>query len=214
VTGASPADNSPLFPKWVGPGTAYYKVRTNILAPRNFEASADQGTLAVRYVVQPKDSTHSILRIDAVYVENERRTIHPSNGTVETSEFRDIQDHIDGIELKKKQAIEGEKQRQEEIAHRAMEREQQADAENVAVAESSSQGLEQRVRDLRQQLERRVRGTGAELKTAPYKTAAGLKTLDPGTQVVILIVTPYWYGVETEDGLHGWLHRDQLGPIQ
>jgi hypothetical protein len=32
--------------------------------------------------------------------------------------------------------------------------------------------------------------------------------------VVILIVTPYWYGIETEDGLHGWLHREQLGPIQ
>jgi hypothetical protein len=214
VSGASVADNSPLFPKWDGAGNVYFKVRTNVLAPRNFEASADQGTLAVRYVVRPKDATRSILRIDAVYVENERRTVHLSNGTVEASEFRDIQDHVDAIQLKKKQAIEGEKTREEEIAHRAMERDQQIEAENVAVAESSSQGLEQRIQTLRQQLERSVKGSGVQLKSAPYKTAAGLKALDAGTQVVILIVTPYWYGVETEDGLHGWLHRDQLGPIQ
>lgn len=214
VTGASVAESSPLFPKWTGPGVAYFKVRTDILAPRNFEASADQGTLAVRYVVQTKDATRSILRIDAVYVENERRTVHASNGTVEISEFHDIQDHVSAIQLKKRQAIEGEKSRQEEIAHRAMERDLQIEADNVAVAESSTQGLEQRIQALRQQLERTVKGSGVQLKTAPYKTASGLKVLDPGTQVVILIVTPYWYGVETEDGLHGWLHRDQLGPIQ
>ncbi len=214
VGGASTAGNSPLFEKWTGPGEVYFKVRTNIIAPRNFEATADQGTLAVRYVVQPKDATRSILRIDAVYVENDRRTIHPSNGTVETSEFHDIQDHVDAIQQRKKQAIEGEKSREEEIAHRAMERDQQREADNVAVAESSTQGLEQRVQSLRQQLERSVKGSNVQLKSAPYQTAASLKVLNPGTQVVILIVTPYWYGIETEDGLHGWLHREQLGPIQ
>jgi len=214
VSGASAAEHSPLFEKWTGPGDVYFKVRANIIAPRNFEASADQGTLAVRYIVQPKDATRSILRIDAVYVENDRHTVHASNGTVETSEFHDIQDHIEAIQQRKKQAIEGEKTRQEEIAHRAMERDRQNEADNIAVAESSTQGLEQRVQSLRQQLERAVKGSGAQLKSAPYKTAASLKTLDPGTQVVILIVTPYWYGIETEDGLHGWLHRDELGPIQ
>ena len=27
---------------------------------------------------------------------------------------------------------------------------------------------------------------------------------------MILIATPYWYGVETEDGQHGWINHAQL----
>jgi hypothetical protein len=26
-------------------------------------------------------------------------------------------------------------------------------------------------------------------------------------------VTPYWYGVETTDGQHGWIKRQQLEPL-
>ena len=213
VSGASEVESTPLFPKWTEPGQVFYKVRTDAIAPRNFDASAASGTLAVRYIVQPKDDTHSILRIDAVYVESEHRTVHASTGEVETSEFHDIQDHIEAIQLKKKQAIEGEKNRQEEIARRALARDQQVDAERVAVAESTAQGLEQRVQQLRRQLER-IAKPGAQLKTSPYSTATSLQTLPAGTQVVILIVSPYWYGVETESGQHGWVHRDQLEAVQ
>jgi len=41
-----------------------------------------------------------------------------------------------------------------------------------------------------------------------------LKSLEAGVEVLILISTPYWYGVETHDGQHGWLRRDQLEPAQ
>ena len=41
---------------------------------------------------------------------------------------------------------------------------------------------------------------GAPLKSAPFHTASTLKSLEPGTEVLILISTPYWYGVETHDG--------------
>jgi hypothetical protein len=27
---------------------------------------------------------------------------------------------------------------------------------------------------------------------------------------VILVTTAYWYGVETESGEHGWIHRSEL----
>jgi hypothetical protein len=40
-----------------------------------------------------------------------------------------------------------------------------------------------------------------------------LKSLDAGAEVVIIIVTPYWSGVETEDGQHGWVHHEQLEPL-
>jgi hypothetical protein len=48
------------------------------------------------------------------------------------------------------------------------------------------------------------------LKSAPFRTASTLQSLTTGTEVLILISTPYWYGVETRDGQHGWISRDLL----
>jgi hypothetical protein len=72
------------------------------------------------------------------------------------------------------------------------------------------QTLEQRVKDLRKQVERLVKSPGAPLKSAPFHTASTLQLLGTGTEVLIVISTPYWYGVETHDGQHGWVQRDQL----
>jgi len=70
-------------------------------------------------------------------------------------------------------------------------------------AQTSTQSLEQHVKDLRRQVERLVKEPGAPLKSAPFHTAGTLQLLTPGTEVLILISTPYWYGVETHDGQHG-----------
>ena len=51
---------------------------------------------------------------------------------------------------------------------------------------------------------------GAPLKSAPFHTATTVKTLDPGTEVLVVILTPYWLGVETHEGEHGWIKRDEL----
>ena len=72
------------------------------------------------------------------------------------------------------------------------------------------ESLEQHVAELRRQVERLVKKPGAPLKSAPFHTASTLKSLEPGVEVLILISTPYWYGVETHDGQHGWIRRDQL----
>ena len=29
----------------------------------------------------------------------------------------------------------------------------------------------------------------------------------------MVVLTPYWYGVETEDGHRGWVHHSQLEPL-
>jgi hypothetical protein len=76
------------------------------------------------------------------------------------------------------------------------------------------QTLEERVKDLRKQVERIVKAPGAPLKSAPFHTASTLELLTPGTEVLIVISTPYWYGVETRDGQHGWMQRDQLELLQ
>jgi hypothetical protein len=208
------ATSSPLFPEWKDPGKVFYKVRTKVLAPANFKETGDEGTLAVRYVVQVRDANRTILRIDAVFVEDFRRTVHPSDGSVESAEFKDIQDHIDALELQKTQAQEGERHRQEELARQALERKSEQDeAVALAAAQTSTQSLEQHVQNLRRQVERVIKAPGAQLKSAPFRTASNLKSLETGTEVVIVVATPYWYGVETEDGQHGWIHHEQLEPL-
>ena len=113
---ASPAESTPLFPEWKGPGKVYYKVRTGVLAPLNFKESNDQGTLAVRYVVQSKDASKSIVRIDAIFAEDLPPHCPSLDGSVENAESQDIQDHIEAFEAAKKQAEENEKRREAKAA--------------------------------------------------------------------------------------------------
>ena len=294
VAGAKPADSTHAFPAWTGGGKVFYKVRLQALDPRNFKDGGDVGTLAVRYVLQPQGAKNTVLRIDAVFVEDFRRTVHASNGSVESSEYKDIKDHLDAIELMKQQTIEAEQERQSQLSKKQPQPKQlpstnggneraaappaaPAPAEVVSAAtapagvanvanDSSSRGaqsssrtppagsadqsaarngapgenvsnqpiaspsvsspsgssqnvsdevasgesLEQHVHDLRQQVERLVKSPGAPLKSAPFHTASTLSALTTGTEVLILISTPYWYGVETRDGQHGWVFRDSL----
>jgi len=225
LSGAAPATSSRLFPAWTDGGKVLYKVRMHALDPRNFKDAGDVGTLAVRYIVQPQGDKNTVLRIDAVFVEDFRHTAHASNGSVESSEYKDIHDHLEAMELMKQQTSEAEKERDH-----ARTRQLSANLESPALGrepgtstpdqiesyapssagESSAQSLEQRVKDLRRQVERLVKAPGAPLKSAPFHTASTLQSLASGTEVVIVISTPYWYGIETHDGQHGWIPRDQL----
>ena len=223
ITGAVAATSSPLFPAWTDGGKIFYKVRLHALDPRNFKQGGDVGTLAVRYVVMGQGEKSTVLRIDAVFVEEFRHTSHPSNGSVESSEYKDIHDHLEAMEVMKQQTSEAEKERQEQLARKqraAFESDTGpvttpprilAAAENVAEAvPAPTQSLQERVHDLRRQVERIVKSPGAPLKSAPFRTASTLQSLATGTEVLIVISTPYWYGVETHDGQHGWISRDQL----
>jgi Skp family chaperone for outer membrane proteins len=211
---AEPATTSDLFPKWIGPGKVFYKVRKEALAPQNFKETQDEGTVAVRYVVEAKDPSITSLRIDAVFAEDFRRAIHPSNGSVENAEYKDIKDHIDTFELQKKQAIDSEKKREEDLAKHVLDRSHNDDsASRLVMARSSAQTLEQHVQELRRQVERVVKAPGAPLKSAPFRTATNLQSLPAGSEVIILISTSYWFGVETQEGQHGWIFRDDLDPL-
>ncbi len=280
VGGAKAADSTHAFPPWTGAGKVFYKVRLQALDPRNFKDGGDVGTLAVRYVLQPQGNKNTVLRIDAVFVEDFRHTVHASNGSVESSEYKDIKDHLDSIEVMKQQTIEAEQERQSQLAKKQPQPKQlqpanggneraaappaapspaevasagvanhssshdmqsssrtppagsvdqsggssasgqsasnqsvsspSASSQNVSGEVASGVTLEQHVHDLRQQVERLVKSPGAPLKSAPFHTASTLSALTTGTEVLILISTPYWYGVETRDGQHGWVFRDSL----
>lgn len=222
LSGALPAKASDAFGRWNGPGEVLYKVVTGVLAPRHFDQSSDLGTITVRYIVQSVAEERTRVRIDAIFIEDARRKAHASDSTVETSEFKAIQDKLQELQLAKQKAQEErvqsaatEKKREEQaVAEQGAARERQQESERLSAAESSIQGFEERLAELRRQVEVRVKESGTSLKTAPFAKATDLASMSAGTEVVVLIVTPSWYGVESSDGRHGWLRRDQVEPVR
>lgn len=223
VSGAKAASSTKVFPKWTEDGKVFYKVRLKVLDPRNFKDSNDVGTLAVRYVVQAQDERHTVLRVDARFIEDFRRTAHPSNGSVEGAEYKDIHDRLESLALVKVEAAEAQKTNlassskdatavTTEVAAVPSAKSVAAQRPSAASSEPDSTGetLEQHVQDLRRRVERLVKAPGAPLKSAPFHSAATLQSLPPGTEVLIVISTSYWLGVETHDGQHGWILRDEL----
>jgi hypothetical protein len=209
LKGARPADSSNAFADPPDEGRVFFKVAENVLAPRHFKETADLGTVSVRYVVQATGANTTAIRIDAVYVEKNRRRPHQSDGTVEESEFKAIQDLV-----QKAQA-------EQDDSRRIVEK--QASASRVPAAPettplvagsvSSNSDLEKRVTDLKHKVEIRTIAGGAALKSAPFRTAATLRPLPSETELLVVVVTKYWYGVETTDGQKGWVHHSQVEPL-
>jgi hypothetical protein len=83
-------------------------------------------------------------------------------------------------------------------------------AEMTPAATDGRQTPEEHLKDLRRQVERRVKSPGAPLKSAPFHSASTLQSLPTGAELLIVVSTTYWVGVETHDGQHGWILRDEL----
>jgi uncharacterized small protein (DUF1192 family) len=214
LTGAIAVESTPLFAPWKGGGQVFYKIRTDAIAPRHFQGTADQGTIGVRYIVTSVSPERTRLRIDAIFVETARRKAHPSDGTVESSECKTIQDHLQAIQFAEQEAADAQRRRESvDLARQTLIRQREDETALLAAAHSSVQDLEQRIDSLQHEIERRVKAPGASLKAAPFRSAANVANLPAYTEVVILIVTPRWYGVETSNGQHGWLPLDQTEPL-
>jgi len=214
LSGATTAASSDYFGPWKGPGHVFYKVLTGALAPRHFKNSSDAGVITVRYVVEPVNELRTRLRIDAVFVESGRRKVDTSDGSVEAAEFKAIQDKLQQVELAEQEAAAASARRQQEEAAKAsILRERQKEAARIEAAQSSIRELEQRIHGLRQDVEFRVKEQSTELKSAPFNKAPKLELLAAGAEVVVAIVTTYWFGVQTADGHRGWLRRDQVEPL-
>jgi polyhydroxyalkanoate synthesis regulator phasin len=229
VKGALAATSTRVFPEWTEGGKVFYKVKIHTLDPRNFKNSGDLGTLAVRYVVQVQGFENTVLRVDAVFVEDIRHTVHLSNGSVESNEYADIHERLEAVELMKKETAEALRAKQDRLAKENFglgsdtvvlstpppetSNSMEQGMHDQAVTPDQPQSLEQHVAELRRQVERLVKKPGAPLKSAPFHTASTLQSLNPGAEVLIQIATPYWYGVETHDGQHGWMQRDQLEQV-
>jgi hypothetical protein len=211
LTGAVVAESTPLFEPWKGPGKVFYKIRKDAIAPRHFLESADQGTIAVRFVLTILNFGRVRLRIDAVYVETARKTLHPSDLTVEASEYKVFQDDLQALQFAEQEAADAKRRRDSaELVKQTQIHQREDETTRLAEAQSSTKDLQQKVSELRHEVERRVKSPGADLKSAPFRAAANVKTLAAYTEVVIVIVTPHWFGVETPDGQRGWLPTEEL----
>jgi hypothetical protein len=211
LNGAEAVDSTSLFDPWQGPGDVYFKIRKNAIAPRHFLESGDQGTIAVRFVLILVDANRTRVKIDAVYQETAHRVFHPSDGTVEKSEMKEIKDQLETLQEAAAQAADARRrQTSAELVRQSVIRQREDESTRISNAQSSQKDLEQQVNALHHELERRVKAPGADLKAAPFQSAATFKTLSAFTDVVILIVTPHWLGVETPDGQRGWLPEELL----
>lgn len=227
VSGAVAATSTRVFAPWTGGGKVFYKVREHAIDPRNFKDGGDVGTLAVRYVVQSQGDAITVVQINAIFVEDFKRTAHQSDGTVESSEFHDIQEHLDQMELMKKETAEA-LQGQRQDARRKLAAQVSvgpptgesmtgylkpgagSSTPRAVPEQAPGQSLKDYVQTLRKEAQRVVKAPGTPLKSAPFQSASILQNLTPGTEVLIVITTSYWYGVETREGQHGWLPRDQV----
>jgi hypothetical protein len=214
LTGAESVNSTPLFDPWQGPGEVYYKILKNVIAPRHFVASGDQGTIAVRYVVIPMNAERTRVKIDAVYVESARRVMHASDGSVEKSEMQEIKERIEAAQEATQEAAEAKRRQQSaELVSQTYVRQREDEAARLGNAQSAQQQLEQQVKNLRHTLERRIKAPGADLKAAPFQSAANLKALAAYTEVIVLVVSPHWLGIETPEGQRGWIYEEHLEPI-
>lgn len=212
LTEAEAVTGSTYYGPWTGPGHAFYKIRKQSLSPTHFKGSTDVGTITVRYIVLgvAPDRTH--LQIDAIFIEDGSKRLHTSDTTVETSEFAEIQSHIVRIQREERQTADLQQRRQLQRAAQANVKERDAEAARLKDAESSVQSLQTRLNELQREAELRVKAQ-ANLKSAPFQHAATLQSVPANSDVLIEIITPYWYGVETVDGHRGWLRHDQVEPI-
>jgi hypothetical protein len=214
LTGAEAVPSTPLFDPWQGPGEVYYKIRQQAIAPRHFLNTGDQGTIGVRYVIIPVSDSRTRVKVDAVYIESAHKTIHPSDGTVEKTEMNEIKGALESLQEAAAEAADARRRElSSELVRQSYARQREDESTRLSTAQSSEKEMEQDIISLRHELERRVKAPGADLKAAPFQSAANLKTLAAYSEVVILIVTQHWFGVETADGQRGWLPLEKLEPL-
>ena len=213
VTGAVPETSSAYYGEYKGNGHVYYKVLHDALAPRHFKDAADVGTLTVRYVVEGVAPNKTRVQIDAAFVEDGNHKLHASDTTVETSEFADIQSHILEIQKQEQQTAELTQRRQMLVDTRAATKERNDEIARLNESETSLTSLQQKVNELHQKIEVRVKSEAIDLKAAPFNRAAKLSSLPGHSELLVEIITDYWYGVETVEGHRGWVRQDQVEPL-
>jgi SH3 domain-containing protein len=210
LDGAESANTSNAFPAWTGQGKVLYKIRPNTLSPEHFYQSTDEGTVAVRYIIQPLIPTGTRLHIDAIFIEATGRKRHASDGQVENSEFEAISDTIKDLEdaeAKKRQKLLHNQQQKKLDELQTQLDEETAKLKDVTAKE---QQLEQQIQERPGLHAARVKTPNADLKAEPYNQSKTVRVLAQGDQLTLLVETPAWFRVQTASGEEGWVYRLML----
>ena len=217
ITGAEAATTSKAFPPLTRSGEVCFKVRPRAISPAHFVGSNDQGSITVRYVVEPVSPANARISIDAVFVEDSGHHRHISQGLVETREFREIAQRLKALEQQKTASqvearIHAEKVEWEKYAAKLKELQLVVESEKTRLASATVevQNMQTRLRLLRRQVLARVKVPGAELKALPFLHAATLASVPGGTVVHTLERTEYWYRVQIPGVGEGWFYRSLL----
>ncbi len=233
LRGAQVAKSSNAFHDEKPAGEVCYKVAKDVLDPRHFRGSNGLGTLTVRYIVNPMGPDATSVRIDAVFVEAERRRADKSDGTVESAEYDAVRSEVEEIQQARLQpAAQPGHNGQRPVTPAPLTIATAppsvipspvstfSQAANAVPQQSSSlspeavKDLQRRVSELRSQVEGQVKSDGTLLRQAPITRSTTMDKLPAASTVVILVITPKWYGVETANGHRGWVRRDELEPRQ
>ena len=210
LEGAEPALTSDAFPRWTEDGAVLFKIRPNTLAPEHFYASADLGTVVVRYIVQKVSPSVTRLRIDAVFEQDSHHYTRPSNGQVENNEFEAISDRIKDAEDRVAQERQKASLDQQQEKLETLQGELDRETALLKAANDQAQHLQEQAKALPGGRAARVRTIGADLKAAPYNQSRTIELLPPGEGVTILLQTPGWCRVRALHGTEGWVYRPVL----
>ena len=203
-----------VFSAWNGQGAVFYKVRTKTLAPQHFYATADQGTVAVRYILESSDPKTTKLTINAVFEEDDHHHSHPSDGQVENSEYTAIsQKFIEYEEQEKKRAQSAALDEKGKQVEQLRESLNQENAELNALT-MKEQALQRQAAKTASGEVVRVRAASADLKVAPYNASRTLQLLSRGQAVTLLTRAGGWCRVQTGHGEQGWVFHQMLQGVQ
>lgn len=241
LTGAHELTSSEVFGKWENSGTLFYKAAGDVVDPRHFKGSNGAGTITVRYIIRAVSPGKTSLRIDAVFTENDRHRSDRSDGSVEAAEYDAILQCLDTIRphplpaspmqsevAQSKPADAGPAQTASHTdptgAQSTALKLPTVKEEHVALTPPDAtttpdrvtgalKDLEQQIAELRPRVEAQIKSNGTVLRSAPFARAAAMQSLRATSPVVLLVLTPKWYGVETQDGRRGWIRRTEVEPL-
>jgi hypothetical protein len=213
IDGADFATTSSAFSDAPGPGQIFYKVKKKAVSPEHFPGCNGEGTVTVRYIVQPIDAHRIELRIDAVYLEESLRARYFSDGSVEEAEYDVIQTQLNAFtsqantNARPTPAVASAKDTSQ--LQNTLLREQTL----LADAQTAKQKLEEQLKQLQFNTQGRVKSMAVPLKSYPYNSSSTIATLEREETVTVLSSSRYWYKVRTPKGEEGWIYYLFLGSL-
>jgi hypothetical protein len=213
IDGAEFAATSNVFTDTPASGQVFYKVKKKAVAPEHFPGSNGEGTVTVRYIVQPIEAHRIKLRIDAVYLEESLRARYFSDGSVEEAEYDEIQTQLNAFTARANantRPIQTSTSVQDTAELQSTLVREQA---LLTDATGAKQKLEEQLKQLQFNTQGRVKSMAVPLKSYPYNSSSTILTLEKEEAVTVLSTSRYWYRVRTPKGEEGWIYFLFLGSL-